>query len=208
MRISALLLAAALCACSKGGGFEAPALEDAPELAAAGPADLQTLVPAYGVVQRNGEIEVNVEAADAKLVRPGQTATAYRAPARTPIPCRVARVLRAASAETGQAIAWLVPAGAARAPVNDFVEADVLIAVRRVPLAVPRSALLVKDGKTVVVLALAAGKDKPAYAPAEVRIGAETAEFVEIVSGLKAGDRVVTRGGIGYAYPDFKAAAD
>jgi multidrug efflux pump subunit AcrA (membrane-fusion protein) len=210
MRTSALVLAAAaaLAACAKRTAFEAPALDDPPAVASAAPVDLPIRVPAYGIVLKNGEIEVNIEAADAKLVRPGQEATAFQTPGRAPIPCRVARVLPAASAETGQAIAWLAPKTPGLAAPNDFVSADVIVSVERRALAVPKSALLIRDGKTLVVRVDAGEGGKTAYVPVPVETGVESDAAVQILSGLKAGDRVATQGAIGYAYPDFKAGAD
>jgi multidrug efflux pump subunit AcrA (membrane-fusion protein) len=209
MRTSALLLAAAaLAACAKRAAFEAPALDDAPTLTTAAPADLAVRVPAYGIVLKNGEIEVNIEAPDAKLIRPGQEATAFETPGRAPIPCRVSRVLMAASAETGQAIAWLTPKTRGKATPNDFVSAEVTVAVSRRALALPKSALLIRDGKTIVVRADAGPGGKTAYVPVAVETGVESDDAVEIRSGLKAGDRVATQGALGYAYPDFKAAGD
>src|SRR5258708_2435771 len=100
--------AAALAACAKRAQFIAPALEDAPVLADAALADIPVRVPAYGLALKDGRFEVNVEAADAKRVRPGQAAIAF-APGQFPIACLVSRVLPVASAETGQALAWLTP---------------------------------------------------------------------------------------------------
>jgi cobalt-zinc-cadmium efflux system membrane fusion protein len=208
MRIEALLLAAALAGCSRHAAYEAPALDDEPVLAAAALADLPVRVPAYGIVLKNGQAEVNIEAADSKLVRPGQAAAVFPAPGRAGVQCAVVRVLAGASAETGQAIAWLAPRTPGALTPNDFVSASVTVAVKRRALAVPKSAVLVRDGKTLVVGAAPDEKGKTSYAAVEVTLGDESDAAVEIRSGLKPGDRVVVQGAIGLLYPEFKAAAD
>ncbi len=208
MRIKALFLAAFLAACSRRGAYEAPQLGDEPALASAELMELPVRVPAYGVVLKNGQVEVNVEAADAKLVRPGQYAAVFPAPGRPPVTSAVVRVLAGASAETGQAIAWLAPGTPGALTPNDFVSASVTVAVKRRALAVPKSAILVRDGKTLVVAAAPGDKGKTSYSAVEVKTGDESDAAVEIRSGLKAGDRVVVQGAIGLLYPEFKAAAD
>ena len=197
---------AALAACGKRAEFAAPALEDAPVLADAALTDIPVRVPAYGLALKDGRFEVNIEAGDAKLVRAGQAATAFP-PGQSPIPCRVTRVLPVASVETGQALAWLTPAQDGRAAPNEFVSASIVVAVKRRALAVPKSAVLVRDGRTLVVRANAGEGDKIAYVPVPVDTGDESDSAIEIRSGLKAGDRVVTAGAIGALYPDFKAGA-
>jgi multidrug efflux pump subunit AcrA (membrane-fusion protein) len=57
-------------------------------------------------------------------------------------------------------------------------------------LAVPREALIRTGSRTVVVLALDAGR----FQPVEVVPGAEAGEMIEIRSGLKEGERVVVSG--------------
>jgi multidrug efflux pump subunit AcrA (membrane-fusion protein) len=208
MRTSALLFILTLAACSRRAAFEAPALDDTPAVAVAAPADLPVRVPAYGIVLKNGEIEVNIEAADAKLVHPGQDAVVFVPPAPAAIACRVSRVLPSASAETGQALAWLTPLARAGATANDFVAATIVVSVKRRALAGPKSALLIRDGKTVVVRVDTGEGGKPAYVPVEVAVGAESDDAVEIKSGLKSGDKVVTRGALGFISPDFKAGAE
>ena len=57
-------------------------------------------------------------------------------------------------------------------------------------LAIPREALIRTGTRTVVVLALGAGR----FRPAEVVPGAELGDWIEIVKGLNEGDTVVTSG--------------
>ncbi len=205
-RLAAPALCAALAACGKSGAFVAPPLTDAPTLATAALADIPVRAPAYGIALKDGRLAVNIEAGDAKSVHAGQNATAF-ASGQAPISCRVTRVLTRASAETGQALAWLEPTDGVHAAPNEFVTASIVVAVKRRALTVPKSSVLVRDGRTLVVRADAGADGKAAYVPTPVATGDESADSIEIVSGLKAGDRVVTIGAIGALYPDFKATA-
>ncbi|HEX4046375.1 MAG TPA: hypothetical protein VH309_00995 [Elusimicrobiota bacterium] len=203
----ALCAAAALAACGRRAAFVAPPLEDAPVLATAALTDIPVRIPAYGLSLPDGRFEVNIEAGDARSVRPGEDATVL-APGQEPIPGRVVRVLRVASVETGQALAWLAAQGNGRVPPNEFVSANIVVAVKRRALAVPKSAVLVRDGRTWVVRAEAGEGGKAAYVPVQVATGDESDTGIEILSGLKPGDRVVTTGAVGLLYPDFKAASE
>ncbi|MDE2314564.1 MAG: hypothetical protein KGL04_10385 [Elusimicrobia bacterium] len=175
--------------------------------------DLKEYVPGYGIsTEETGRLEfaLNIEAADTPQVSRGENATAYVAPSIAPIHCRVARVLRAVSAETGQSIAWLRPVGDADVPVGNFVDARIITRVRHHVLAVPPAAVLFKSGQAWVIRAeppqTPSGQTN--YVPTAVILGEVTDEAVEIKSGLKPGDKIVVQGGIGYLYPDFKAEAD
>jgi len=80
------------------------------------------------------------------------------------------------------------PAGALRD--DGFVKASILLRVDRQVLTVPTAAVVEKDGKSTVFVV---GDDKTAKAH-EVKLGIESADTVEIKSGLKLGDQVVTTG--------------
>ena len=71
-----------------------------------------------------------------------------------------------------------------------FVTGQILIARDRVPVAVPRSALHRHEGRTVVFLETGEG-----FVPSEVTVGRTDAERAEILDGLDAGGRFVSRGG-------------
>lgn len=203
------LLPVLLTLCAACGRSPAPALpeiNDPPKLARVVRADLFERAPAYGVAVGRGtalRLEVSVEAEDSGRVIPGQTAEAYVIPSSAAVACRVERVLRSASAETGQAIAWLKPVGPAPdlAP-NDFVYARITTRVRRRALTAPAAAIMVAGGKTIAVRAEGEAK-KPS--PVAVVVGGTDGDRVEIVSGLSEGDEVVVEGGLGSAFPDFKA---
>jgi Cu(I)/Ag(I) efflux system membrane fusion protein len=71
---------------------------------------------------------------------------------------------------------------------NDmFGEVVVTSVQKRRALVVPRDALIRTEHGNRVVVALGGGR----FRPVEVKPGAEDADYVEIVSGLKDGDRVV-----------------
>jgi Cu(I)/Ag(I) efflux system membrane fusion protein len=55
-------------------------------------------------------------------------------------------------------------------------------------LAVPSEAVLNTGSRQLVFVQTGEGR----YEPREIRTGHEASEFIEIVSGLKAGERVVT----------------
>ncbi|NNN05836.1 MAG: hypothetical protein HKL90_08030 [Elusimicrobia bacterium] len=205
-RLTPLTLCATLAACGKSGAFVAPPLADTPTIATAALTDIPVRAPAYGIALKDGRLAVNIEAGDAKSVHVGENATAF-ASGQPPISCRVTRVLSGASTETGQALAWLAPTDGIHAAPNEFVTASIVVAVKRRALTVPKSAVLVRDGRTLVVRADAAADGKTAYVPAPVATGGESDASIEIVSGLKAGDRVLTIGAIGALYPDFKATS-
>ncbi len=71
-----------------------------------------------------------------------------------------------------------------------LVEVYLLGAERSGVLSLPLSALTEEQGMYFVYLQ----EDKEVYRKQEVRIGADDGQRVEILAGLKAGDRVVTRG--------------
>jgi membrane fusion protein (multidrug efflux system) len=73
---------------------------------------------------------------------------------------------------------------------DGFAKATIYTHVHRSVIVIPSSALVDKDGKATVFLA---GADGTAQARA-VQVGAKEGDKVEIVSGLKKGDLIVTTG--------------
>ncbi len=208
-RAAARLLPVLLTLCAACGRSPAPAvpgIDDAPKLARVVRADLLERAPAYGVAVGRGDalrLEVSIEAEDSRRVVPGQLAEAYVIPSSAAVACRVERVLRSASAETGQAIAWLKPIGPnPQLAPNDFVYARIVTRARRGALTAPAAAIMVAGGKTIAVRVEGADR-KPT--PLEVVVGASDGDRVEIISGLSAGDEVVVEGGLGWAFAEFKA---
>lgn len=208
--LAAIAFASALCACSRKP-LEVPEIEDAPSVAPARVGEVRLTAPGYGIaLSREGgvQFEVNLEAEDAPLVREGDPCVAYSPPSTSTVSCVVSRVVRGVSEETGQALAWLAPKGAARWPAGEFVFAVITTRTKRNALVVPPSAVLTKDGKTWVVVKQPGKEGAAAYVPTEVVVGASADGVVEVSKGLAAGAEVVVQGGIGFLYPEFKAASD
>jgi Cu(I)/Ag(I) efflux system membrane fusion protein len=65
----------------------------------------------------------------------------------------------------------------------------VLQAPAREGLRIPADAVIDSGTKKVVFVALGEGK----FQPREVKVGAANADVVEVMSGLRAGEQVVTR---------------
>lgn len=203
-------LAALLAACSRKA-FEAPELSDAPVVRKAALGVVHLTAPGYGIaLSREGgvQFEVNLEAEDAPHVRAGDPCTAYSPPSTAAVACVVASVRRGVSEETGQAIAWLSPRGAARWPSGEFVFALITTGAKKNAVVVPPSAVLTKDGKSWVVVREPGKEGAAQYSPVEVATGDSSDGVIEVAQGLAAGQEVVVQGGVGYLYPEFKAGAD
>jgi multidrug efflux pump subunit AcrA (membrane-fusion protein) len=199
------LLALTAAACSRRAPAAVPGLADLPEITTVVRRDLPETVPAYGVAS-GAELEVTVEAGDARKVRPGQAAEAFVLPSTSAVHCRVDRLMRDASAETGQAVVWLRAAAGGRVPSDDFVFARISVGTRRGVAVAPRSAVMIRDGRPMAVRVRAGADGADAYEPVPVELGDAAGGEVEIRSGLTTGDRVVAGGGIGFLDPGFKAA--
>lgn len=205
-----LLLMAATAACRRQGAFQIPELSDAPEVAVAVFKDMPDYAPAYGIVtdaEGSQRLEVTIGAADSPRVQVGQRAAAYLLPSTRAIECRVSRVLRGVSEETGQSIAWLSPAAPLHRPPGDFLYAKITFALKRRALTVPASAVFIRDGRPCVLRQGSSKSQKVIFAAVPVETGLVSEADTEIRSGLVPGDRVAV-GGLGFLYPDFKADAD
>lgn len=200
------ILFSAVAGCSKGK-TDIPDITDEPLTASVTMKDLPETVPAYGIAA-SGAFEVNLEAKDASRVRVGQRAFVTPEGSSDPLECRVSGVIPNVNLATGQAVAWLRPAGGPGFPAGEFVSAAIVVGMRYKALTVPQDAVYVRDGKPQVLLKRANKDGTAAYDPTPVETGVATDTDVEIVSGLKAGEEVATQAGIGYLYPDFKANAD
>ena len=82
-----------------------------------------------------------------------------------------------------------VPNPDGRLKPDMFANVEIVTAARRTAISVPLSAVLDDGGKSVVFVA-----DGTAYAKREVALGLKSEDRVEIVQGLNAGDKVVTKG--------------
>ena len=70
-----------------------------------------------------------------------------------------------------------------------FANVEIITDMHSTSLSVPQSALLVDGGKSVVFIAAGAGYEKRTVTP-----GIQSNDRVEIINGLKAGDKVVVKG--------------
>jgi cobalt-zinc-cadmium efflux system membrane fusion protein len=82
-----------------------------------------------------------------------------------------------------------VPNPDGRLKPDMFANVEIVTAGRPAAISVPLSAVLDDDGKSVVFVA-----DGNNYTKKEVTLGLKSEDRVEIVQGLKAGDKVVTKG--------------
>jgi RND family efflux transporter MFP subunit len=70
-----------------------------------------------------------------------------------------------------------------------FANVEIVTAAHRTAVSVPLAAVLDEDGKSVVFVA-----DGSEYKKKEVTLGLKSDDRVEIVSGLRAGEKVVVKG--------------
>ena len=70
-----------------------------------------------------------------------------------------------------------------------FANVEIITDMHRTAISVPQSALLVDAGKSVVFVAAGASYEKRAVTP-----GIQSNDRIEIIDGLKAGDKVVVKG--------------
>lgn len=206
------LIASLFCtACAKKKNLELGDLSDPPPTAQALFTDLAEQSPAYGIVikrEEHPELEVNIEAEDSPKVAEGQNAVASIVGSSEPVRCRVSKILRAVSAETGQSIAWLRPLEGKPLPIGEFVSAKITTRVRNHVLVVPRMAVFIRDGRSMAIRQEKTEDGKVKFEPVEVQTGSISESTIEIKSGLKPQDTVVTEAGIGFLYPDFKASQE
>ena len=208
-----LLIAFTLSSCKKQKEFEAPELEDQPEITQVQRTNLNIEAPAYGVVLSGGlrpQIQVSVEASDSPRLKVGEKATIYIPTLKTRKEFTVSRVAKNVSEETGQALAWLTPIHDVSFLSGDFVEAWITLAVKRLVLSVPRAAVFIRDGKTwLLKKGLPAKTDaKVTFTPTEVVIGEASNDRVEIVSGIQENDTIASGAAIGFLFPEFKASQE
>ena len=195
-----------LSACSKKQSFKIGALPSEISVSQAEIKNMKTKIPAYGIViEKNGrkELEVNIEAGDTQSLRIGQKAKAFIGSTTKPISAKVSHILRAVSSETGQSLAWLGPIQKSLITPGQFVTAWIYTSQEKKAVAIPKSAVLLRGGKKFVVI-----KSQDQYRAQEIKTGISSGKEIEVTTGVKAGDSILTRGGIFFLYPDFKAAED
>ncbi len=201
-----LIFLLAFSACSKKQRFKIGALPSEISISQAKIENMKTKIPAYGIViERNGRkaLEVNIEAGDTQSLRVGQKAKAFIGSNTKPISAKVSHILRAVSSETGQSLAWLSPSRKSSITPGQFVTAWIYTSQEKKVIAIPKPAVLLRGGKKFVVI-----KSQDHYRVQEIQTGISSGKEIEVLDGVKAGDSVVTQGGIFFLYPDFKAAED
>jgi len=200
-------------ACTKSKTFEVPELEDTALIEQVKKVQMSTLVPAYGIAMFEAKVfEVNIESSDSQKVKLGQSALVYLGGDGKPTPAHVTKLLKNASHETGQSIAWLASDGHVSIPAGEFVFANIRVGQRSAVIVIPQKAIFIRDAKTWVLGSSTneSGKTEPAkpkITSLEVEVGEQSEDQVEIKSGLKPGDQILTEGALGYLYPDFKSQA-
>ncbi len=184
---------------------------DEPQSAQVKIQDIADTAPAYGIALGGGQsFEVFLEPADSQKVRIGEKAWISTAgnEGRPTISGTVTRVSRSASSEVGQALAWLSTTQGPSVPAGEFIFARLTLSTQKNALTVPREAIYIKDGATLVLKQTQSKDGKISFTPTEVEVGIESDGAVEIRTGLMASDHVAVQGGIGYLYPNFKEADD
>lgn len=183
--------------------FEVQKLEDEAEVVKVKMEPFTELIPAYGVILRSSpdlEVEVAVDANDAKSLRVGLKAIVKANHFQKGTPGQVVRIIRGANAETGQSVVWIRaknPDGKDHS--GEFAWTRIEITSGEPVLVVPMEAILIKEGKPFVI--------KDDHKPIEVKLGRNNDESAEILEGLKEEDQVLSGGAVGYLYPDFKASS-
>ena len=210
--ISAIyVLTVLLCACGQQKNSLSP-LSDSTRSVAALYQEMPETVPAYGIAMgsRAARIfEMNIEAADSSRIKIGQKAMAFFSRKNKHIPCRVTKVFLSVSKETGQAVAWLRPTRPVQVKSGEFLYAEISVSKIKNALTVPLEAVLIKNGNSyVVVKSSDAASGQISYSLSLVKTGVEDDKNIQILSGIKEGDWVLTQGAIGFLYPHFKAQAD
>lgn len=72
-------------------------------------------------------------------------------------------------------------------------DADITVSVAKGVLAVPSAAIITSNGKSYVDVIVVSADKKVTTSRVEVKTGIEGDEYVEITSGLKAGDRILRK---------------
>ena len=136
-------------------------------------------------------VNLSVYQKDLAVVRKGQSATIVCDPAGEKASGEISYVRPVVGEDTRTALARIVLENKdGRWKPGLFITACVSIEEIPVPIAVPKTALQMMEGKPVVFV-----QDEDGFEPREVKLGRSTVTLMEIVSGLKAGDTIVTKGG-------------
>lgn len=162
------------------------------EMAAAG-TPLLTVMDLSQVIAK-----AHVPQAEAVLLKPGDAATLNYPGAEAPVPAKVTLVSPAVDQNSTTIEVW-VQAANPRSLLKPGMAVRVSAVARQVPDAVivPSSAVLTAPDGATTVMTVSAGLKASQQ---KVEVGIRQGDRVQIVSGVKPGDRVVTAGA--FALPD------
>jgi multidrug efflux pump subunit AcrA (membrane-fusion protein) len=195
----------------KSKHMDIPELAEEAELEQVKRQDFTETAPGYGIYSE-GMFQVNIEAEDAPMVQAGQSALVQSIPSRKSIPCRVTKILRSVTAETRQGVAWLHPLDVEQAKEQlrdgDFIFASITTRVKHGALAISRRGVFIKESKTWAIEQEKGDGGKVEFKAVEIEVGTSSDDLVEIIKGLSEGQSVAVGGGIGFLYPEFKAASE
>ncbi len=132
----------------------------------------------------------SVSSSDGQLVRMGMSATISSTDDGTDSISGVVASIGNVDGSTGlQSIRISFPKGGKRLSVGSFSTALILLARHPSALAIPKQSVLTKDGDTIVYVV---AKEKAVLT--KIKTGAENKDSIEVLSGLKEGQKVVTLG--------------
>jgi hypothetical protein len=195
----------------KSEHLEVPAVPEEVSFEKVKKQDFVVSVPGYGIYN-GGTFQVNIEAEDSPLVQSGQKASVQLLNGKKQVACQVIRILRSVTAETKQGIAWLRPLSLdlkkSELQEGDFVYATITTQVKSGVLVIPRRAVFVRDSKYWAIEKGTDEKGKEELKAGEIQVGSSSLESVEVLSGLEEKQEIAVDGGIGFLYPDFRAASD
>lgn len=134
------------------------------------------------------DVMVQLPSFDAARISPGQTARVLLDGGRT-LPARVESVGTVDTTSGLQSVRLSV-AGGTGAINGASAKVQIVVARRPAAVIIPASALLSRDGKPAVLVA----QGDTAH-QIEVTTGSHTGALLEVRSGLKPGDKVITEGG-------------
>ncbi len=138
------------------------------------------------------EITVSVDESEISRVKPGQKASVFLNDAEeTEVAGVVSRVGKTGAEESGVVVFPVtIQVGPASAKLRPGMSADITIYVTKTGkvLAIPANAVVERGGQTLVRLWNTAG---PKWVP--VKLGVRNGSYVEVLSGLQEGDRIVLR---------------
>jgi membrane fusion protein, multidrug efflux system len=140
------------------------------------------------------DLVVLVGEADIPRVVPGATARVSGPTANMPIGLKVQRRLADRATPEGSLPFLLVFDDAVQLPVDARVDVEIDAEERADAVLVPAEALIQDDGETVVMIAAGSRAERR-----PVSTGIRNEDRVELTSGVRAGELVITRGHLGLA---------